>query len=47
LVVELSLLGIGQDFICFGNLFEFLGRIRVVGVLVCSSVRMFAWVTLW
>jgi hypothetical protein len=39
LVVELSLLRIGEDFVGFGDLLEFLGRIWVVCILVLKTVR--------
>jgi hypothetical protein len=34
LIVDLTLLGVGEDFVCLGDLFELLGGVRVVFVLV-------------
>jgi hypothetical protein len=34
LVVKGALLRVGEDFVGFGEVFEFLGCVRVVGVLV-------------
>jgi hypothetical protein len=34
LIVDLTLLGVGKDFVGMGELFERLGRLRVGGVLV-------------
>ena len=34
LIIKLSFLGVGEDFVCFRDLFEFLSRIGVVSILV-------------
>lgn len=37
LIVQLTFLGVGQDFVGFTEIFEFFGGVRVVSVLVWTN----------
>jgi hypothetical protein len=42
LIIQLTLVGIGEDFIGFGEVLELFGGVWVVCILVCSP-----WLVLW